>query len=45
MKKDAMVQEYSKRLAKLAEELADMGQLVAAAHTQAAADSLVEGAQ
>lgn len=45
MKKVSMVQEYSKRLSKLADELADMGQLVAAAHTQAAADSLDEGVQ
>ena len=35
-----MVADYAKRLTKLAEELAEMGQLVAAAHAQAAADSL-----
>lgn len=35
-----MANEYTIRLAKLAEELAELGHLVAAAHVQAAADSL-----
>ncbi|WP_197489805.1 hypothetical protein [Erythrobacter neustonensis] len=45
MKRDAVVHEYSKRLAKLADELAQLGLLVPAAHAQAAADSLSESAQ